>query len=331
MRIILTRMSLIATILAFVVVVLGAFTRLTDAGLGCPDWPGCYHHLIVPHSSQQAAQHFPQYPLEAGKAWTEMVHRYVAGSLALLILALAIMMFWQRKEDFFSKIPFVLVAVVIFQALLGMWTVTLRLLPVIVMMHLLGGLTILALLWWLFLKLKSPAQSIVATVKPFLWHWWAGLALVILVLQIVLGGWTSSNYAALVCPDFPYCHMRQFFPQADFSAAFNIISSTYSIENGHILQQPALIVIHMSHRIGALITAIVLLGLSIGLLCHDKAAKLRGVGLILALLLLLQVSLGILNVIWLLPLPIAVAHNAVAALLLLTVVTINYFLSPKRN
>ncbi|CAN5446122.1 COX15/CtaA family protein [soil metagenome] len=375
-----TRLSLLAVVLAFVVVVLGAFTRLTDAGLGCPDWPGCYHHLIVPHSAasqQQAASHYPQYPLEVGKAWTEMVHRYVAGSLGILILALAAMSLWQRKKGVFSVIPLFLVALVIFQALLGMWTVTLRLLPVIVMLHLLGGLSILALLEWLYLKMEygnkarndcrvqlatplantsGAASRTLQSVNPFVLrrranpsilspeliegskdvskdvaisrtlHWLGILALVTLVIQIVLGGWTSSNYAALVCPDFPYCQAQQFFPQADFFTAFNPLSSSHSIENGHVLNHAALIVIHMSHRIGALITTIIIVGLSIGLLCGVKEAKLRRLGAIVLALLGFQIGLGILNVIWLLPLPIAVAHNAVAALLLLTVVAINFFI-----
>src|SRR6056297_344630 len=183
--------TLFAVLLAFVVIVLGAYTRLTDAGLGCPDWPGCYHQVIAPsthNAIQKADGLYPAMPVHIIKAWTEMVHRYVAGILGLLIFALGIIAIRRRKAPGQPVVvPVILIGMVIFQALLGKWTVTMKLLPVVVMGHLLGGFTIISLLWWFNLKAGDYFPSVktthTANFKP-----WAIIGLLIVICQIALGG-----------------------------------------------------------------------------------------------------------------------------------------------
>jgi cytochrome c oxidase assembly protein subunit 15 len=319
-----------AVILAFLVVVLGAFTRLTDAGLGCPDWPGCYGHLIVPEtqkSIQQADLMYPKMPVVESKAWAEMVHRYAAGILALCIFTLTILAFRHRRQANQSiLISILLVGVVLFQVVLGMWTVTLQLLPVVVMGHLLGGLTILSLLWLLHLSMSR--KWVIENNRWQAYRPWAILGLIILAIQIALGGWTSTNYASLVCPDFPYCQGNSLV-MGEFKTAFNVFMPLGANFDGGILDATARMTIQIMHRLGAMITGIYLLILSLSLL-FAKNSLLRTIAIVLLLVLFIQISLGILNVLWLLPLDIAVAHNAFAALLLLTVVTLNFVLYAKR-
>lgn len=328
-----SRLGLFATALALVVVVLGAWVRLSDAGLGCPDWPGCYGHIDVPRSEAEvtrAEQAFPERPVEAAKAWKEMVHRYFAGTLGLVIAALAFVA-WRNRDDPRQQLvlPVLLVALVVFQAALGMWTVTLLLKPVIVMAHLLGGMSVLALLWWVWLRSAPPAgyatgSSDSARLRP-----WALFALAVLVVQISLGGWTSANYAALHCPDFPTCQ-GSWWPPMDFGEAFTLWRGLGIDYEGGVLGNDARVAIHVMHRIGALITLLVLgwLGWRAMALGHYQPA-LRTAGLLLLIVLAAQVSLGIGNVVLSLPLPVAVAHNGVGALLLLTLVTLNHVLNPK--
>jgi cytochrome c oxidase assembly protein subunit 15 len=315
------RLALFATILTFFVVIVGAYTRLTDAGLGCPDWPGCYGQMIVP--SLETAKGLV---IDTTKAWTEMFHRYIAGILGLTVFALSILSFKNRhvpKQPII--LPRVLVMLVLFQALLGMWTVTLKLFPLVVMAHLLGGLTTLSLLWWLTLKLSIPQNTLPS--MPHL-HYLRCLAissLVVLVVQILLGGWTSANYAALVCLNFPFCNEAPFSLQ-HFSTAFNLFSSGVPGSIGTPLDHTARITIHMVHRIGALVTSLVLGYLVFIVITKVKNKIIKTSGLIIALLLTMQILLGITNVLALLPLPIAVLHNGVGALLLLALVTLNYYL-----
>ncbi len=298
----LSRLSLASLLLAFGVILLGAYTRLVDAGLGCPDWPGCYGQLIAPTTLQEisaANAAFPASPVNVSKAWTEMTHRYFAQLLGSLILLFAGLAYWKRQSLTLPVwLPGLLVVLVISQGILGMWTVTLRLLPLVVVSHLLGGFTLLALLWlcWLFLRSPQPHKA-----PRFLTFLAPGL-LIILLLQILLGGLTSANYAALICPDFPTCQ-NQWWPTMTGKTA-----------------------IHMLHRIGAIFTLV--FGLLLAFRYYPVKAPLS---LCLALLLLLQVSLGISNIVFYLPLPIAVAHNGVAALLLLTLVTINFKLFRARG
>lgn len=314
------RLVLAAALLTFCVVVLGAYVRLSDAGLGCPDWPGCYGHLTVPQSEsalQHATQAFPESPLQAHKAWKEMVHRYAAGMLGLLILAIFILAWRGRKpSDPLPLLPTSLLLLVLFQSLLGMWTVTLLLKPVIVSAHLLGGMVTLGLLTWLACQRLPRSYSATETLNLGLW---ARLGLVVLAHQILLGGWTSSNYAALACTDFPLCQ-GSWLPLMDFGKAFHLIRDLGETSDGNPLPLEALTAIHWSHRLGALITLLYLGWLSVIFMRRSHLAPL---GALLAVLLISQVILGISNVLFSLPLPLAVAHNALAALLLICLVVLN--------
>ena len=317
-------LSLCAFLLAYTVVVLGAYVRLSDAGLGCPDWPGCYGKLIVPDDASDVDEHLQTSAvnMHPGKAWKEMIHRYAAGTLGMVIFFLAVLAWRRRGKAQRVIIPTALAGLVIFQALLGMWTVTLLLKPVVVMGHLLGGFTILALLYWQLINqmpsLKTPAGD-AQKLSP-----WVLAGLVVLVTQISLGGWTSSNYAALICPEFPTCRGGEWLPTMDFKEGFILWRGLGVNYEGGVLDAAARTAIHISHRVGALLTFLVLSAVVIRALTIP-GRLLRGTAIILALALVAQVSLGIANILHVLPLPVAVAHNAVAALLLLSLITLLYF------
>ncbi len=324
-------MSLFATGFAFVVILLGAYTRLTDAGLGCPDWPGCYGHIGVPQTSQaieRAVAHFPGTPVEPVKAWTEMVHRYFAGVLVLLVVGLLAACVRRRKQgaEYSLGLPLLLLAVIGFQAALGMWTVTWQLLPTVVMGHLLGGFTVLSLLWWLNLRFWGADAGTGAqtnwtnTIRP-----WAWLGLVILGVQIMLGGWTSANYAGLSCPDFPYCQ-GHWVPLLQWKSAFDVLHPIGVNYDGGVLDNGARMTINTVHRFWAVATALYLAGLGCLLMKHSGPWRLFAGAMLI--LLVVQVALGIINVIWLLPLFAAVAHNGVAALLLLSLLAVLFALRP---
>lgn len=307
------RLALAAASLAFCVVAFGAYVRLSDAGLGCPDWPGCYGRLLgVPSTAADhlaAAADFPGRPVDAGRAWKEMTHRYLAGSLGLAIAALCILA-WRRRAA--RLLPSLLVGIVAVQALLGMWTVTLLLRPLIVSAHLIGGMTTLALLVWLALRAETKTAPRAATAGAGRLRHAATLALVAVALQIALGGWVSSNYAGLACGDFPACQ-GTWLPPMDFARAFTLQRELGHSGDGSLLPLAALTAIHWTHRVGALIVAVVVASLAAGLL---RTRRWRPWGWTLAGLLALQVGLGIANVLLALPLPLAVAHNAGAAALL---------------
>lgn len=299
-----------ALLLSLCVVVLGAFVRLSDAGLGCPDWPGCYGHPVVPESTAL----FPERPLEPGKAWKEMIHRYAAGILGLLILALFFLARRHPPLAWARPVTGVLLALVIFQALLGMWTVTLKLQPVIVMAHLLGGLGVASTL--LLLVLGAGARR--RTEAPPGLVRWGRAATAVLFLQVILGGWTSANYAAPACSDFPQCQ-GQWWPTMDFSAALKPeLPPEAGDYEGGTLDAPARAAIHVAHRIGAVL-AFTLLGALALVLILRGGVYLRH-GLLLATALLVQVTVGIAMVLFQFPLVLAVAHNAGALLLVLTAV-----------
>lgn len=217
------RISALAVLLTFVVILMGAYVRLSDAGLSCPDWPGCYGQMIVPQTQSQAAQGpmaFPDRPLEVDKAWKEMIHRYLAGTLGMLILALAVLSWFRRDEVSQQRVlPPILLALVIFQALLGMWTVTLLLKPLVVTGHLLGGMSTIALLWLCLLRQGDHLRGLRDAPGVRLM---AAIALVVLVAQIFLGAWTSTNYAAIACEAFPTCHGHGWWPDTNFAKAFTL-------------------------------------------------------------------------------------------------------------
>ena len=313
------KLILATTLLAFVVVVLGAFVRLSDAGLGCPDWPGCYGQLSPAHAHQEIAQAhaaLPHGPVSPAKAWKEMAHRYLASSLGLLIIIIGSMA-WLKREQLKQGLglPIFLIGFVILQGLFGMWTVTLKLTPIIVTLHLLGGMITLALLTWLLQRQSTDIPAVrrvdAERIKPY-----ALFALGVVFLQIALGGWVSSNYAALACPDFPTCK-GVWLPPMDVQHAFQLVRSLGMTAQGVLLPNEALTAIHWVHRVGAMLTLLV-----VGLLAFKmlRMPALARAGIIRVLVLSAQISLGIANVLLSLPLPVAVAHNAVAALLLLTLV-----------
>ncbi len=325
------RLALLGAFLAFCVVVLGAYVRLNHAGLGCPDWPGCYGHLTPAGAAQNADSvnaAYPDRPLEVGKAWKEMLHRYLASSLGLVILALAFLAWRNRKDPRQpTALPLALVGLVIFQGLLGMWTVTLLLKPLIVTAHLVGGLSTMSLLWWLALhptRTTRPAAE--AGLRRL-----AVIALGVLAMQILLGGWVSTNYSAVACPDFPTCQ-RSFWPDMDFRDAFVLWRGLGIDYEGGVLDAPARVAIHVTHRLGALVTALVLGFTALRAIRRASSRAVRMAGGAVAAALVTQLILGPVMVLETFPLPLATAHNAVAALLLLSTVALLRFLwPPERN
>jgi len=320
------RLALAATVLAVAVVMLGAFTRLVDAGLGCPDWPGCYGHLLWPNESHEIAraeQLYPDAPVQAGKTWPEMVHRYFAGSLGLLILSLGVQALRRRGPGRQPLVlPLLLVFLVVWQALFGMWTVTLKLWPQVVTLHLLGGMSVLSLLWLLVLRLddrrwRADTELLARLdgLKPL-----AIGTLLLLVTQISLGGWTTSNYAAFACPDFPTCH-NHWLPPMDLAHGFNIMQTIGPNYLGGQMENEGRVAIHFAHRVGALVTTLALLYLC-GRLWALRYRPAQILALAIFAALLLQLALGISNVLFRFPLPVAVGHNLGGALLLLTLVTL---------
>ena len=314
------RLALLATLVALMVVLLGAYTRLTHSGLGCPDWPGCYGFISVPSTDAQLAHaelHFPETPVEAAKGWSEMVHRYFAGTLGCLILLLAARAWKQRKLPGQPlKLPLFILLVVIIQAAFGMWTVTLKLWPQVVTAHLMGGFATLSLLFLLTLRLSGwlPALAIPRRLQR-----WATAGLVLVIIQIALGGWVSSNYAAVACVDLPTCH-GQWWPAADFTNGFHLTQHIGPNYLGGQLDSEARTAIHLAHRLGAVLLTLVLVGLAWQL---RKVGMPKLAGLVL-LVLAVQISLGLSNVLLGLPLALAVAHNAGGAALMLTLVLVNY-------
>jgi heme a synthase len=303
-----------AVAFALLVIVFGAFVRLSNAGLSCPDWPTCYGKLTWPthdHEIDAANLAFPERAVESHKAWREQVHRFLAGGLILTTFGLAFLA-WRRRREM-SGIAAVLLAasvLIVFQALLGMWTVTWKLKPIVVMAHLVGGLSTFCLLAYVSLRLSlAPLGRVdTAALRRMLIT-----GIVLVALQIALGGWTSANYAALSCGlDFPTC-AGQWWPATDFREAFVLWRGIGVNYEGGVLDADARTAIQLAHRIGALVVLGHLLGVIV-------AAWRRGFGrwaLALLAALLLQIGLGISNVVLGLPLPVATAHNAGAALLLL--------------
>ena len=306
-------------LLAFCVVILGAYVRLSDAGLGCPDWPGCYGKLVVTGELQAAAtqQEYQSRPFNRGKAVKEMAHRYAAGALGILVLLLTLLS-WRRGHR--DRAPCtILLCLVAVQALLGMWTVTELLKPLIVVAHLLGGMLILGLLYWIILR-NTPRNAAGPGVAPRV-DKLALAGLVVLAAQMFSGGWTSANYAALACPEFPACRDGSWWPETDFTEGFTVWRDGRLDYEGGILDAPARTAIHLAHRIGAALTFLVLAYVALRAFGRgERVLRLHAV--ILSGLLCLQVSLGIANVMLRLPLPVAVAHNSVAALLMLSLLTL---------
>jgi cytochrome c oxidase assembly protein subunit 15 len=310
------RLAAAAAALALLVVVFGAFVRLSNAGLSCPDWPTCYGRLTWPtHEAEIASanQAFPERPVESHKAWREQVHRFLAGTLVLATFTLAALAYRRRREPGQPwKVPLAASALIVFQALLGMWTVTWKLKPIVVMGHLLGGMATFALLVWTFARVRLATAPASPRLRAAI-----GLGLALLAFQIALGGWNASNYAAFACgTDFPKC-LDQWWPATDVHEAFVLWRGIGVDYEGGVLDGPARVAIQLAHRGFALVLALYLCGLGLRLL---RGRDWRGPGALLVALVLTQLALGIANVMAGLPLWIAVLHNGVAALLLATLV-----------
>ena len=315
-------------ILTLVVIVKGAYVRLSDAGLGCPDWPGCYGKLLVPGSASEVTEqkHLDARPLEIGKAWLEMIHRYLASGLGFLILLMAWSAWRNRAQPGQpTTIAYLLLPLVMFQGALGMWTVTLLLKPLIVTAHLLGGITLLSLLVWNLSAVRAPHSTGDGLPRPAL----VTGAIAVLGAQIFLGGWTSTNYAALACTDFPRCH-GSWWPQMNFADAFVLWRGLGVNYEFGVLDTPARTAIHYSHRLWAVVAAAVIVFTAWRAIASGNASG-RWIGWCIIAALTLQISLGVTNVLRGLPLPVAVLHNGMAALLMASLVVLLYHATRARK
>lgn len=310
-----------AVVFALFVVVLGAYTRLTNAGLGCPDWPGCYGFLMVPDQSLVNGS-----VVESSKAWTEMAHRYAAGMLSIFVFMLASMsIFLRRIPSMPTGLCLFLAGMIVFQAALGMWTVTWKLLPMVVMAHLLGGFTMLSGIFWLRLRLRHfnlrPLNDSNRRYIP-----WLKLAMLVAIAQIALGGWVSANYSGLACVGFPMCN-GQWWPSMNMNEAFNLFSPIGANYEGGVLDSTSRVTIQWVHRIGAVATLLIVSSVAMWISATHSHVNIRRWAVLVLLCLLLQFCLGIANVLYFLPLWVAVAHNAVAAILLLSLFGLLFWLS----
>jgi heme a synthase len=321
--------------LCLCVVVLGAYVRLSNAGLGCPDWPGCYGHLTPSAAAadeRTATAPLAGRPLDIGNAWREMLHRYAAGTLGCLILCLAAMgVLWRRERIVPPWFLMAVLAILVLQGLLGMLTVTWQLTPLIVSLHLLFGFTTLSLLWWLVLTLwlgrAGLSRAGLSRGGLIAARRLALIGLIALGVQIALGGWTSSNYAAIACPDLPTCQ-GNWWPRADFRTAFVLWRGLGIDYEGGVLANPARVAIQLSHRFGALVASLALLAAALAALRvrGGRAGSVAAAVVLLALALQLLIGLSMVSMGF--PLWLATAHNAGAALLLLATLALNRSLRP---
>lgn len=320
------RWATFAACLAVVVIMLGAWTRLVHAGLGCPDWPGCYGFLTVPQSESSIAianARFPETPVDVEKGWPEMIHRYAAGTLGLVVFGLAALAVRHRKTGVPVRLPLFIAGFIVLQGAFGMWTVTLKLWPQVVALHLLGGFTTLSLLTLLSLRLWRKARALprpvtapgLARFRPWLY---GGLLLV--VLQIALGAWTAANYAAVACTDLPTCQ-GQWWPEGmDFRHGFDVAQHVGPNYLGGQLTADGRVAIHVTHRLGAMVV-LAWFTVLLALMWQRRGASGLDRSIILvAAVLAAQIALGLANVLLHIPLSIAVAHNAMGAGLLLAVI-----------
>lgn len=313
-------LSLVGVLFTAVVILIGVWTRLVDAGLGCPDWPGCYGRLVVP-DAERAMVHTPEAPLEAFKAWVEMIHRYVASTLGLLVIALLVLgAGYRRRAGYPWRANLALLGVILLQGAFGAFTVTLKLWPQVVTLHLLGGLSVLVMFLWLHLRLRRFVRGegkMASTPGPRrrLSPWW-GVAMLMLVLQLALGGWVSSNYAGIACQGFPTCN-GQWWPDMDWSEGFHLTQTVGPNYLHGQLHADARTAIQVGHRLGALLLGLALVGLAVR---YWREATMRPwlAGLLVAYA--VQVGLGIANVLLWLPLWLALLHTAGAVTLVMLLV-----------
>ena len=318
-------------LLALCVIVFGAYVRLTDAGLGCPDWPGCYGFVTVPQTAEDylsVEENFPGEIVDEGKAWREMIHRYIASLLGFLILLMFLKDFFSFRKDEGSlkdlKLSGALLALVIFQGMLGMWTVTLKVHPLVVTAHLIGGLTTLTLLFFYYRSIEMDSEKFISAPNVL----FVGLS--ILILQIILGGWTSTNYAALGCPDLPLCYGEVWPSNMDFEEGFLKWQEVGVNYEGGQLSPSGRTAIHFVHRLGAIVALIALGLIGLRYLKHTSD-RIRGASILMLIALSAQLAIGILMVWFGIPLFLATAHNAFAALLLLSFINLLYTVKIKQN
>lgn len=306
-------------------IMFGAFVRLTDSGLGCPDWPGCYGKITpigAGDQIRQALEAMPHGPVSFPKAWIEMIHRYVGALLGLMIIAIVYYAWRYRKQlGHSARLAIVTLVAVCLQGAFGAWTVTHKLMPLVVTAHLLGGMTLLALMTWLAAREKShpPVHADSLRLRP-----WVAAALVLLFFQIALGGWVSTNYAALACMDFPMCH-DSWFPPMDLSGGFSLVRGLGVLPSGEIISQDALTAIHWVHRNFAFVVFAFLVPLAVRLL---RDPGLAGPAKLMLALLGAQLFTGLTTIFFQWPLLIAILHNGGAAGLVLACVTLLVRLGP---
>lgn len=323
-----------ACFFSLAVIGLGAFTRLMDAGLGCPDWPGCYGHLTAPMTAfarEQASSLYLTGTLDVFKAWAEMIHRYFAGSLGLMILVVLYLIF---SKELRCRSNIVLGAgllvLLIYQILLGQWTVTYKLLPMVVTQHLLGGFLILTVLWLIYLNNSYSSQRRERQQQSKGIRIGALIGLILVLSQIFLGAWTSTNYASFSCPDFPFCMNAHPWMTMNFNEAFTFLTPVGINYEGGVLSDAARQTIQMMHRVGAFVVTLYLIiftTIFMKSLWADQEL-LKSIYLIWGLL-FIQLWLGMINVIYKLPLVTAIGHNLIAVVLLLSMVTLVFKLFVK--
>lgn len=316
----------VTVFLTFDLIMFGAFTRLTDSGLGCPDWPGCYGHAnpFQAHEHISAAEAaMPSGPVTVFKAWVEMLHRYLAMGVGVLIMA-TLFIAWRRwwkseRQDagFHPLLPTLLFAFVCLQGAFGAWTVTLKLQPIIVTMHLLLGMFLLSLLTWLGVRQNKPLPSAPGAVQ---FKVSSAFAIALVFIQIALGGWVSTNYAALACTDFPTCH-GALLPEMDFGNGFTLWRDLGKTADGEFLPFPALTAIHWVHRMFAVVVIAFIARLGFK---ARRIVGLQGTARWLLIVITLQFITGISTIFLKWPLALAVVHNGGAAVLVLLLTMLNY-------
>ena len=321
------KLVFVTLFLTFDLIMFGAFTRLTDSGLGCPDWPGCYGaaNPLISHAAISAAEAMmPQGPVTHFKAWVEMIHRYLASSVGILIFAQMVIAWTKRKQ--FEGSPNYATALLFFvclQGAFGAWTVTLKLQPIIVTTHLLLGMGLLAMLVWLAARIQASnpeTQTKRVAHAALNLKWWACLAWLILLVQIALGGWVSTNYAVLACTDYPLCQ-GVLIPRMDFEQGFSLWRELGKTASGDYLSFAALTAIHWVHRNFAWLVV-----LSSGYVAFRARAidGLSTIARLILVVLVVQFCTGLANILLSWPLAVAVLHNGGAALLLALLTVLNY-------
>ena len=319
-----SKLSFVGALFTLIVISLGAWVRLTDAGLGCPDWPGCYGLLTTPDTVDELAkarEYYPNADIDVGKAWREMLHRYMAGLLGLYVFFITYISIKYSKRSY--TLPVLISILIIIQAIMGMLTVTMLVKPTIVTTHLFFGMLTATLLFINSLKysnIRMSSEKIPAIALIIITITW-----IFLIIQILLGGWTSTNYASLACTDFPKC-LDQWYPkEMIFNEAFNVINLPDVNYEGGILAYGAKVAVHYTHRITALILTFVFISALYVVFKLNKHSLLKKIMSISIIFFILQVILGISNVVYSLPLNIAVWHTMNAAILMALISSALYY------